>query len=90
MDSVLRAAGHRVGSRQGWPAGLTAREVQVLRLVARGLSNPQIAAELVISRKTVSNHVEHIYTKIDVPNRALASLFAARHRLMSDGPADSD
>ena len=87
VDAVLRAAGHRVGVRKDWPAGLTAREVQVLRLVAQGLSNARIADELVISRKTVGNHVEHIYTKIGVSNRALASLFAARHGLMSDTPA---
>ena len=45
----------------------------MLRLVARGLSHKQIAEQLVISRKTASNHVEHIYTKIGVPNRAMAS-----------------
>jgi HD-GYP domain-containing protein (c-di-GMP phosphodiesterase class II)/DNA-binding CsgD family transcriptional regulator len=89
VDSVLLAAGHRVSSRKDWPAGLTLREVQVLRLVARGLSNRQIAAELVISRKTVGNHVEHIYTKIGVTNRALASMFASRHGLMSGVTPDS-
>ncbi|TWP35923.1 HD domain-containing phosphohydrolase [Leekyejoonella antrihumi] len=89
VDAVLRAAGHRVSVRTQWPAGLTAREVQVLQLVARGLSNRQIADELVISRKTVGNHVEHIYTKIGVSNRALASLFASRHALMNAVTADS-
>lgn len=84
VDSVLRAAGHRVTVRKDWPAGLTTREVQVLRLVARGQSNGQVAEELVISKKTVGNHVEHIYAKIGVSNRALASLFAARHGLMSE------
>ncbi|WP_269445193.1 HD domain-containing phosphohydrolase [Jatrophihabitans cynanchi] len=88
VDAVLRAAGHRVSSRTDWPAGLTAREVQVLRLLARGLSNSQIADELVISRKTVGNHIEHIYAKIGVSNRALASLFASRHGLMSGVTAD--
>ena len=87
VDSVLRAAGHRVGRRREWPAGLTAREVEVLRLLARGLSNKQIAQQLVISPKTAGSHVEHIYRKIDASNRAQASLFAMRHGLMRDAPA---
>ena len=83
VDSVLRAAGHRVRRRRGWPAGLTAREVEVLRLVALGMSTKEIAARLVISRKTAANHVERIYAKIGVSNRAMASVFAMRHGLMS-------
>jgi DNA-binding NarL/FixJ family response regulator len=55
----------------------------VLRLLARGWPNRQIAERLVIARKTVDNHVEHICTKIGVSNRARASLFAVRHGLMS-------
>ena len=86
VDSVLRAAGHRVGRRREWPAGLTTREVEVLRLLARGLSNKQIAQQLVISPKTAGSHVEHIYRKIDASNRAQASLFAMRHGLMRDAP----
>ena len=89
VDAVLRAAGHRVGTRREWPAGLTTREVQVLRLLARGFSNRQIAQELVIARKTVGNHIEHIYVKIGVSNRALASLFASRNGLMNGIPADA-
>ncbi len=69
--------------RQG-PAGLTEREIEVLRLLARGLSNKEIAQRLVISRKTVGKHVEHIYAKIDTPNRAAASLFAAQHGLLPE------
>jgi HD-GYP domain-containing protein (c-di-GMP phosphodiesterase class II) len=87
VDSVLRAAGHRVGRRREWPAGLTTREVEVLRLLARGLSNKQIAEQLVISPNTAGSHVEHIYRKIDASNRAQASLFAMRHGLMRDAPA---
>jgi HD-GYP domain-containing protein (c-di-GMP phosphodiesterase class II) len=87
VDSVLRAAGHRVRRRREWPAGLTTREIEVLRLLARGLSNKQIAVELVISPKTAGSHVEHIYRKIDASNRAQASLFAMRHGLMRDAPA---
>jgi HD-GYP domain-containing protein (c-di-GMP phosphodiesterase class II) len=82
VDAVLRAAGHRVRRRRGAPAGLTPREVEVLRLVARGLSHAEIAERLVISRKTASNHVEHIYAKIGARNRAMASLFATRHGLL--------
>jgi HD-GYP domain-containing protein (c-di-GMP phosphodiesterase class II) len=83
-EAVLAAAGHRVRKRREWPAGLTSREVEVLRLVARGLSNKEIARELVISPKTANTHVEHIYTKIDATNRAQASLFAMKHGLMAD------
>jgi DNA-binding CsgD family transcriptional regulator len=89
-DAVLRAAGHEASRRRSWPAGLTPREVEVLRLLTLGLSNKQIASHLVISPKTARNHVERIYTKIGVSNRALASLFAARHGLMMDSPAPAD
>lgn len=82
VDAVLRAAGHRVRRRRDTVAGLTPREIEVLRLLARGLSNKQIAHELEISRKTAGNHVEHIYVKIGVSNRALASLWASQHGLM--------
>ncbi|MFD4365874.1 HD domain-containing phosphohydrolase [Rhodococcus sp. NPDC058521] len=88
VAAVLRAAGHSGSTRKTWPAGLTTREVQVLRLLAHGFSNRQIADELVISRKTVGNHVEHIYSKIGVSNRALASLFASKHGLMRGVLAD--
>jgi len=84
VQAVLRAAGHRVPRRSGGPAGLTAREVEVLRLVARGLSNRKIAEELVISPKTVANHVEHIYAKIGASTRATASLFAMQHGLLPE------
>jgi HD-GYP domain-containing protein (c-di-GMP phosphodiesterase class II) len=89
VDAVLRAAGHRVRRRREWPAGLTVREVEVLRLIARGLSHREIAERLVIARKTASNHVERVYAKIGVTNRAMASLFAVRHGLLSDDALDS-
>ncbi len=82
--AVLRASGHRAATRTEWPAGLTTREVEVLRLLARGLTTKQIAAELEISPKTAANHVERIYSKIGANNRATATLFAMKHRLMSD------
>jgi HD-GYP domain-containing protein (c-di-GMP phosphodiesterase class II) len=82
VAAVLAAAGHSVGRRHEWPAGLTSREVDVLRLVARGLSSKQIAAELVITPKTARNHIEHIYTKIDASSRVAASLYATEHGLL--------
>ena len=82
VDSVLRAAGQHVAGRRSLPAGLTPREVEVLRLLALGLTHAEIAERLVISRKTARNHVEHIYQKIGVSSRALASLFAVRHGLI--------
>jgi HD-GYP domain-containing protein (c-di-GMP phosphodiesterase class II) len=88
VDAVLRAAGERVPIRKDRPLQLTTREVQVLQLVAAGFSNREIADELVISRKTVGNHVEHIYSKIGVSNRAMACLFASRHGLADLGTAD--
>jgi HD-GYP domain-containing protein (c-di-GMP phosphodiesterase class II) len=84
VDAVLRAAGHRVSRRREGPAGLTPRELEVLRLLARGLSTKEIAERLVITRKTAANHVEHIYAKAGISNRAQASLFAVQHGLMSD------
>jgi HD-GYP domain-containing protein (c-di-GMP phosphodiesterase class II) len=84
VEAVLGAAGHRVQRRREGPAGLTPREVEVLRLVARGLSNKEVAERLVISPKTVANHVEHIYAKIDASNRAAASLFAMHHGLLPE------
>ncbi len=56
----------------------------MLRLAARGYSNKEIAAQLVISPKTAGNHIEHIYTKIGASNRAEASLFAMRSGLLPD------
>jgi HD-GYP domain-containing protein (c-di-GMP phosphodiesterase class II) len=84
VEAVLGAAGHRVPRRREGVAGLTPREIEVLMLVARGMSNKEIADRLVISAKTVGNHVEHIYTKIDASNRAAASLFAMRHGLLPE------
>ncbi len=84
VDAVLRAAGHRVTRRREWPAGLTQREVEVLQLLSRGLSNKEIAAQLVISRKTAGGHIEHIYSKIGASTRVRASLFAMKHGLMAE------
>jgi HD-GYP domain-containing protein (c-di-GMP phosphodiesterase class II) len=84
VDAVLEAAGHRVPRRRERPFGLTAREVEVLILLARGMSNKQIADHLVITPKTAGNHVEHIYAKIDASSRAAAALFAVQHGLLPE------
>jgi HD-GYP domain-containing protein (c-di-GMP phosphodiesterase class II) len=88
VDAVLAAAGHRPRRRGLWPAGLTAREVEVLRLVAGGHTHAEIAARLVISRKTARNHIEHVYLKIGASNRATASVFALRHGLLTGEQLD--
>ena len=82
VHAVLTAAGQRAPARREWPCGLTAREVEVLGLLARGHANKEIARRLVVTPKTVSSHVEHIYTKIGVSSRAGATLFAAQHGLV--------
>jgi HD-GYP domain-containing protein (c-di-GMP phosphodiesterase class II) len=80
--AVLAAAGHPSSRRRDGVAGLTAREIEVLRLLARGCSSKEIAETLVITRKTARNHVQHIYEKAGVSNRAQASLFAVSHGLI--------
>lgn len=82
VEAVLTAAGHRAVRRREGPAGLTAREVDVVRLVARGMSSKEIASRLVISPKTARNHIEHIYTKIGATNRVTAGMFAMEHGLL--------
>jgi DNA-binding NarL/FixJ family response regulator len=62
--------------------GLTARELQVLGLVATGKTNRAIAAELVISEKTVARHVSNIFDKIAVSSRAAATAYAYEHKLV--------
>jgi ATP/maltotriose-dependent transcriptional regulator MalT len=62
--------------------GLTSREVEVLRLIARGRSNRETATELVISERTVARHVQNIFAKLGVSSRAAASVFAAEHGLL--------
>jgi HD-GYP domain-containing protein (c-di-GMP phosphodiesterase class II) len=84
VDAVLEAAGHRLPRRREAIAGLTAREVEVLILLARGLSNRQIAERLVITPKTAGNHVEHIYAKIGASSRAAAAMFALQHGLLPE------
>jgi HD-GYP domain-containing protein (c-di-GMP phosphodiesterase class II) len=84
VDAVLATAGQpRLPAALTNPAGLTDREVEVLRLIARGRLNKQVAAALGISAKTVGHHVEHIYAKAGVTTRAGATLFAMEHSLLT-------
>jgi len=85
VEAVLAAAGHDPARRRGYPCALTEREVEVLRLLARGLTNKQIAARLVVSPRTVQHHVAHIYPKIGRRTRAGAAMFAMEHGLADDG-----
>ncbi|MGA9162237.1 MAG: HD domain-containing phosphohydrolase [Actinomycetota bacterium] len=85
VRAVLDAAGHRVRRRASHPGGLTAREVEVLVLLSRGMTRKQIAQELTISAKTVSNHEEHIYAKLGVTTRGAAAMYAMRHGLVDLG-----
>jgi HD-GYP domain-containing protein (c-di-GMP phosphodiesterase class II) len=85
VRAVLDAAGHRVRRQAGHAGGLTAREVEVLVLLARGMTKKQIAQELIISAKTVNAHVEHVYAKLGVSSRGAAALFAMRHGLIAVG-----
>lgn len=83
VDAVLEAAGAApLRVRQGHPAGLTDREVEVLRLIAQGRTNREIAEALVVTEKTAGHHVEHIYAKAGVSTRVGAALFAMRHDLI--------
>ncbi len=85
-EAVLQAAGHGdpKGSIKGPgnPGGLSTREVEVLRLAARGLSTQQIADRLFISPKTADHHIQHIYDKICVSTRAAAALWAMQNRVV--------
>lgn len=83
VQAVLEAAGHAHGTRQRHAAGLTAREVEVLGLLARGLTTRQISRQLGISAKTADHHVQHIYAKTGVTTRAAATLFAMQHDLVA-------
>lgn len=84
VDAVLQAGGQprpTGRSARAWPAGLTDREVEVLRAITRGLGNKQIAREFHISQATVHTHVINLYAKIGVGTRAGATLYAFEHDL---------
>lgn len=90
VNAVLVASGHRARSRREWPGGLTAREIEVLSLLARGHSNKEIGKRLHITPKTVSSHVQHIYTKLGVSSRARATHFATQHGLVGSYETATD
>lgn len=86
IDAVLGAGGHAtIRAPRPRPPGLTDRQVEVLRLLATGLSNKQIARRLNLSPRTAEHHVQDIYTRLGVSSRAPAALFAMEHNLL--GPA---
>ena len=77
----------KIGPRRkspAYPAGLTQREVEVLRLIASGRSNHEIADELFISPHTVVRHASNIFSKIGVTNRTEAATYANQQRLLGD------
>ena len=85
---ALAAQGHKptptpsaTPSPQAYPAGLTAREVEVLRLLAGGLTDQQIADKLVLSPRTVHAHISSIYSKLGVTSRSAATRYAIEHHL---------
>ena len=83
VDDVLVAAGHQTRPpRRSWPAGLSEREVQVLRLICRGGTKKQAADLMKISPSTIDHHVRHIYDKVGVATRAGATLFAIEKGLL--------
>jgi HD-GYP domain-containing protein (c-di-GMP phosphodiesterase class II) len=89
VNAVLAAAGHQALTTRGaLPAGLSDREVEVLRRVARGSSNREIARALSIAEATVHHHVLHIYQKIGVTTRAGAALFAMENDLLRAQPPE--
>jgi DNA-binding CsgD family transcriptional regulator len=77
-----RKAAELLAGRAALPGGLTEREAEVLRLVAAGKRNREIAAELVLSEHTVARHLQNIFTKLDVTSRAAATAFAFEHGLV--------
>ncbi len=91
VDAVLSAAGHRTNRvRAEGPMGLTAREREVLGLLAQGLTNKTIAKRLGISPKTVSNHIERVYAKLGVTSRAGATMAAMRYGLVGSAVSRID
>jgi DNA-binding NarL/FixJ family response regulator len=80
-DLAALAASDGAGGRAA-PAGLSPRELEVLRLVASGKTNKAIAKQLYLSEKTVDRHVSNIFTKANVASRAAATAFAYQHRLV--------
>lgn len=83
VAAVLESAGHPHHRHRTRAAGLTERQVDVLRLLAAGRSNREIAGHLVISARTAEHHVQDIYARIGVSTRAGAAIFAMEHGLLA-------
>jgi len=83
LAEVLKVAAPTPKTRRERPAGLSEREIEVLRLVAKGLTNRQIAQSLHLSEKTVGHHLEHVFNKIGVSTRGAAVYFALEHGLLA-------
>ena len=81
-DASAHAVERESSARRTWPAGLTEREIDVLRLLATGASRKAMAERLFVSEHTVRHHLEHIYAKIDVSTRVEATLFALEHDIL--------
>ena len=85
MDRVTELIHARSATAPAYPDGLTHREVEVLRLVATGRTDREIAEELLISVATVSTHVRNLLNKTNAANRAEAAIYASRHDLLEFG-----
>jgi DNA-binding NarL/FixJ family response regulator len=81
LEGLARAAAAHQGKRTDYPDGLSARELEVLRLISEGITNQAIATELYISEKTVNSHVSSILAKTGCANRAEAASYAVRRHL---------
>jgi DNA-binding CsgD family transcriptional regulator len=84
QTKIAERSDPRTGPRGARPGGLSRREIDVLRLVAAGRTSGEIATELFISTRTAEHHIQNIYTKIGLLNRAAATRWAVTHRVVDD------
>src|SRR5437016_3173009 len=85
MHHFLAVSPHGIATKPAqtpFPDSLTARELEVLQLIALGLTNPQVAEHLILSRLTVNTHVRSIYSKLGVTSRSAATIYAIKHKLI--------